>query len=170
VPDYTKQLDDIVRLLSRSGISPWRLAAFAALLGVIFGAVGRAVEQWIAGFSRRDRMRRVLYEGIAHNFSQVSIYAGQHANDHVQQDAFSKLAHAIDFNGEDYMKHNVDVFVRISEYRQLRDMYDLLHRVIDDGLADMNGNCQRLMWILGHYITDHYCPVITRTESIDWRN
>ncbi|MCX6622031.1 MAG: hypothetical protein NTY38_13375 [Acidobacteria bacterium] len=71
MPDCTKQLAEIVRLLNRPGISPWLLAVFSVFLGIVGGAVGRAIEPWVADISRRKKLRRVLYGGIANMFFQV---------------------------------------------------------------------------------------------------
>src|ERR1700719_1476476 len=109
MPDYSKQLDEMVRLLSRPGISPWLLAAFATLLGVVGGAAGRALEPWIAGFWRRAQMRRVLYGDIASMFFQVdtiTMFGERWANDRVRDDAFGRLSHDLDFEAEDYVSAN----------------------------------------------------------------
>jgi hypothetical protein len=146
VPDYTKQLEEIIRLLSRRGISPWVLAAFAALLGVVGGAVGRAIEPLIADISRRRRLRRVLYGDLAGMFFQVdtiTTFGERWANDHVRDDAFHRLSGDLDFQAEAYISANRDVFMQLRERQAANHVYRLLHRIIDDVPRNMETKLPR---------------------------
>jgi hypothetical protein len=157
VPDYTKQLDEIVRLLSRPNISPLLLAGAAALLGVIFGAIGRAIEQWIEGRRRRSRMRRVLYQDIAGMFFEVNVIntnGGGWAADRVRDDAFGRLVGDLDFEAEDHFKSNRDTFAQLKERPAVKHIYALFHRIKDEGPATMDRNCGTIPRTLGKYISD----------------
>jgi len=157
VPDYTKQLEEIIRLLSRRGISPWVLAAFAALLGVVGGAVGRAIEPLIADISRRRGLRRVLYGDLAGMFFQVdtiTTFGERWANDHVRDDAFHRLSGDLDFQAEAYISANRDVFMQLRERQAANHVYRLLHRIIDDVPRNMETNCRAVQWMIGKYLRD----------------
>ena len=58
--DYSKQLDEIVRLLGRPAVSQWILAAFSVFLGILGATLGRYVEPYLADIYLRKRLR-VLY-------------------------------------------------------------------------------------------------------------
>jgi hypothetical protein len=157
VPDYTKQLDEIVRLLSRPGLSPWILSAFSVFLGIIGGAIGRAIEPWVMDFSRRSKMRRVLYGDIAGMFFAVNVIntiGGGWAADRVRDDAFGRLAGDLDFEAEDHFKSNRDTFAQLKERPAVRHIYALFHRIIDEGPATMDRNCGTIPRTLGKYISD----------------
>jgi hypothetical protein len=161
MPDYTKQLDEIVRLLSQPSLSPWLLSAFSVLLGVIGGEICRAIEPLIKDGWRRHSMRQVLYDGIAHNFFQVdtiTMFGEAWADNGVRNEAFRQLTNSFDFDAEDHIKRNLDVFAQIAERREAKDMYDLVHRIVDQGPAVMDYNCRKLQWVLGHYIHEGELP------------
>src|ERR1700722_18610792 len=106
MPDYTNQLNEIVRLLSRPGVSPWLISAISVFLGVVAGAIGRAIEPWIADFSRLSRMRRVLYGDIASMFSHVATitkFGEPWADDNVRDASFTRLVKSLDFEAEGYL-------------------------------------------------------------------
>jgi len=155
MPDYTQQLDEIVRLLSRPGISPWLLAAFSVFLGIVGGAIGRGIEPWIADFSRRARMRAVLYGDIASMFFHVdtiTTFGEPWASDLVRDDAFNRLSSSLDFEAEKYLDANRDVFMQLKERLAAKHLYNTLHRVINEGPRNMVTNCRIVQWILGMYI------------------
>ena len=157
MPDYTKQLDEIVRILSRPGISPWLLSAFSVFVGIIGGAVGRAIEPWGIDFSRRFRMRRVLYRDITNLFFQVetiNTFGEPYADDGVRDDAFARLVNSLDFEAEDYIKTNRDVFMQLDEHLAVKHIFQMLHRIVNDGPAQMVNNCRQIPWMLGFYIHD----------------
>jgi hypothetical protein len=157
MPDYTNQLDEIVRLLSRPGISPWILAAFSVFLGIIGGAIGRAFEPWLADFPRRSRMRRVLYADMASMFFQVDVitmFGEPWANDNVRAEAFTRLVSSLDFEAEDHLKTNRDVFMQLDERPAAKHIYHLLHQTVSEGAAQMENNCRKVQWMLGWYVHD----------------
>ena len=157
MPDYTKQLDEIVRLLSRPGISPWILSAFSVFLGIVGGAIGRSIEPWVADFSRRSRLRRVLYGDIASMFSHVdtiTAFGEAWADDTVRDEAFRRLTSSLDFEAGEHLRTNRDVFMQLDERPAAKHIYGLLHRIVDEGSAQMADNCGKMQWMLGKYIRD----------------
>lgn len=157
MPDYTKQLDQIARLLSRPGISPWLLSAFAVFLGIAGGAIGRAIEPWIADFSRRARMRRLLYGDIASMFFHVdtiTTFGERWAADRVRDDAFKRLTSVLDFEADGHLNANRDVFTQLDERPAVKHIYHLFHRIVDEGPVNMDNNCGKVQWMLGKYIRD----------------
>ena len=157
MPDYTKELDEIVRLLSRPAISPWLLSAFSVCLGFIVGAIGQAIAPLLSDISRRSRMRRVLYGDIAHMFfhaDTITMFGERWANDGVRDDAFKGLVSSLDFEGEEHIKTNHDVFAQLVERPATKHIYNLFHQIVVDGPAEMARNCLKVQWMLGYYIQD----------------
>ena len=73
------------------------------------------------------------------------------------------------------------MFVQLPERPAARHIYNLLHRVINDGAPLMETNCRAAQWMLGKYIRDgslraerfrkylpksHAEPLITRVTQI----
>lgn len=157
MPDYTKQLDDIVGVLRRPGISPWLLSAFSVFLGIVGGALGRAIEPWIADFSRRGRIRRVLYGDIASMFfhvDSITTLGEPWADDGLRDEAFNRLSKSLDFEAEGYLNTNREVFMQLAERPAAKHIYSLLHRIVDEGSTNMDRNCRSVQWMLGKYLRD----------------
>jgi hypothetical protein len=143
--------------LSRPRVSPWLISAFSVVLGVVAGAAGRAIEPWIADFSRRSRMRRVLYGDLASMFSHIATittFGESWADDSVRDAAFAQLVKSLDFEAEGHLNTNRDVFMQLEERLAAKHIYKLLHRIGDEGAAKMADNCGRAEWMLGRYIRD----------------
>jgi hypothetical protein len=73
-----------------------------------------SVEQ-LVGLSR---IRRVLYGDIASMFFQVDVitmFGEPLANDSVRGEAFTRLTSSLDFEAEDHLKTNRDVFMQLDE-------------------------------------------------------
>src|ERR1017187_4851888 len=71
MPDYSKQLDDIVRALSRPGPPVWLVAIFSTALGVIGGLVGQFFAMLMADAIRRRNLRGHLYKDLTALCCQV---------------------------------------------------------------------------------------------------
>jgi hypothetical protein len=99
----------------------------------------------------------VLYGDIASMFFQVdtvTTFGEPYADDSVRDEAFMRLTRSLDFEAEEHLETNRDVFMELDERPATKHLYHLLHQIIDEGPAHMQRNCNRMQWRLGKYIRD----------------
>jgi hypothetical protein len=130
MPDYTAQLDQIVKALHRPGVSPWVLASFSVFLGVIGGAIGRAIEQPIHDIFRRHRMRRVLYVDMAENLMLLIDTFGDNWKDTEQE--WTTLRHYLSTDTDKYIAANQEVFTQLQERPHFTIIFEQFKLVIQE--------------------------------------
>jgi len=130
MPDYTVQLNDILKALNRPGVSPWLLASFSVFLGVIGGAIGRAIEQPIHDIFRRRRMRRVLYVDMAENLMLIADTFGDDWNDTEQ--GWNDFRRYLNSDTDKYITSNQEVFIQLRERPHFVIIFDQFKLIIQD--------------------------------------
>jgi hypothetical protein len=130
MPDYSKQLDEIVKALNRPATPQWQIALFSALLGLVVGVVGPS----LMDFRRRDQMRRVLYLDLIDMFWAVkNIMAVTDIPESDRQRwQREQLKKVLLFRGEKYCVDNLEIYRRLPERRVGEMLYPYFHQIVGD--------------------------------------
>jgi hypothetical protein len=134
MPDYTKQLEEIVRALSRPAIPAWLVAIISSILGFAAAVLLQFVQQWF----KRERVRRVLYQDLEDLFSNVEAIMESREIEESQRWAWQRdqLKTHVAFKGEKYLRANEDVYMELSERPVADTVYAYFHDALD-GLDSM---------------------------------
>jgi hypothetical protein len=120
MPEYAKQLDEIARVLAKPSLSPWLMTTFSVVIGVIAGAIGRALEQPLQDVIRRRRMRRVLYVDMAEN---LMLLAGHFLDANTpESENWHEFDRFLACRSEQYIAGNQEVYMLLSE----RPYFDII--------------------------------------------
>jgi hypothetical protein len=122
--DYTKQLDEIVRILSKPTAPAW----VTPLVSMIFGIAGALIGLWLNDFYKRFKLRRVLYRNL------VSLFQGL---DRIQ--TFSnpaEIKNEMKFDAQAFLKANQELYVSLAEHETAEFLYDAFRSVADDSITD----------------------------------
>lgn len=124
-PDYTKQLDQIVRLLGRRQTPQWVLVVVGWVLGVAASlAVG-----WFNRRLDRSKLQRMLYREMARNYWQLLLL-----NARIMKAPRNGLLTkenprgVLEFGAFEHAKAKRDVFESLGEVADIETMYELFHR------------------------------------------
>jgi len=134
--DYTKQLDEIVRILSKPTGPPWWVtsvstAAFSFLLGIGGAFIGIL----LADSYKRRKLRRVLYANLIELFQIVTsiLHVAVGDSEGERRDRQIKQIRAeLKFDGRNILKQNQDLYVTLEEHRPAEVLFDRFHEIIDD--------------------------------------
>lgn len=151
-PDYTKQLSDIARALTKPTLPTWLVALLSSIVGAISTLIVQRVARRLESFDDREKMRRVVYSEIIHLFFMAQSVAGM--NEPILPGALgiarAQLAADLRFHGEQYVQEHLDV--HISELPAIRHVFREFHRILEEPkrLADA---CRDAQWMVGFYLS-----------------
>lgn len=135
VPDYTKQLEEIVRALSRPSTPVWSVALISFALGLVSAVLLQIVRQGLDERLKRDKMGRVLYRDLADLFLRVesimSFDPGVSAQERSKWRKTELKTH-ISFKGERYLQAHEDTYVQLPERVFADNIYTYLHQALDN--------------------------------------
>jgi hypothetical protein len=147
MPDYTKQLDEIVRVLNRPGTSQWVIALFSALLGLIAGLIGQTLQTFLADVYRCFKMRRVLYIDLADMFLNVdSIITADIIADGLERSKWQEdqLRQHLLFRGEKYCLDTQEIYMQLSERPAAEILYQRFHLILNEEMHVNTGLALRM--------------------------
>ena len=139
MPDYTEQLEEIARALSRPSTPAWLVAVLSFVLGLSSGVLLHFVQQWLGERSKCKKIRRVLYLDLAELFLRVDsiMTFDPGGSDHERWKwRKAELKTHISFKGERYVQANEDTYVQLPERVFADNIYTYLHKALDN-LDDM---------------------------------
>ena len=154
VPDYSRQLDEIIKILNHPATPAWLIAAFSAVLGVVGGLVGQSLQLLATDAYRRYKMRRVLYLDLADMFLTVdSIMRFTELPDpdrwHWQED---QLRNSLLFRGEKYCLDNHEIYMQLPERLVGEALYSRFHRILDEEHS-MNVNTDLALRMFANFVS-----------------
>lgn len=134
MPDYSNQLQEIAKALSRPTTPVWLVAAFSALLGVLGGLAGQSLMMVVTDTYRRHKLRRVLYLDLADMFWAVdTIMAFAEMPDQNRwQWQEEQLRRMLVFRGEKYCRDNQEIYIQLPERLAAETLYQRFHDIVDD--------------------------------------
>jgi hypothetical protein len=125
--DYSQQLSEIAKALARPTLSPWVIALFSAMLGMVTGLLAQPIHYFLVDSYRRRVMRRIVYIELANMFLtidrdlRVVILSPSEQKGSILAD--------LCFDGERYCKNNIDVYLQLKEHTQLSYLYRMFHNI-----------------------------------------
>jgi hypothetical protein len=176
-PDYTLQLEEIVRALNRESIPTWLIAITSAFFGFLASVLGQIFQHWYGEHRARSKMRMIIYSEIGAMYSQlVDLQPDMVSEPPTQQDFdWRKLQfrirflnyqgekYAEKFEGEKYADDKRDVFIQLKERSTIISIYSAIRDVfgpeeeygflINSGLAiEIIEDCVRLNDLPGKFV------------------
>jgi hypothetical protein len=150
-PDYTRQLTDIARVLSKPVTPTWVIAIVSSAIGSAFTLVVQRLAKHMDAVDSREKMRRVVYSDLTHLFVVVQSFMG--LKDPVEPGAY-RLIHAqlsakLEFPGQKYLEDHLDV--HISELGAVRHLYREFHHIAEEP-NQLAVNCHNAQWMMGLYL------------------
>jgi len=142
-PDYTLQLQEIVKALNHHSTPTWVIAVISVFFGFLASLLGQVFQHWYSEYKSRSKMRTIIYSELGTMYSmlvylQPKVTSGQKKEDFRYET--EKLRHhfirgeeyAGRFEGEIYAEDHKEVFVQLRERLRITDLY----RVIRDACRD----------------------------------
>ncbi len=125
VPDYTRQLEQLIRVLGQKDAIPgWAVSLISTTFGVVLGSLGTfLVGMAKAKVERRDRaatLERSLYVELVHNYAALHVLYSQHGGRNDPAGLHSGLTSTLDFDRYEYARSHPDVMVDVPACNDLR--------------------------------------------------
>jgi hypothetical protein len=144
-PDYTAQLNEIVRALNRPVTPTWLVSLLSVFAGAVFTLIVQSLLLRINDWHKREKMRKIVYMELGRLYASVKfILTWNPKNAPPGTLPASKAAHLrqhLSFAGEKYIHDNQDVFVQLDEHSAIRTMYSLFHQVSETDETHLDLNC-----------------------------
>ena len=144
-PDYSRQLDQIVKALNRGVMPTWLVAVISVVLGSVLGPICHHI---FTEHVNKQRMRRVIYPDLADMYSKAHHFYPLKTNLDPTGDQDWRLARLksfLRFAGEKYAKDNRAVYLQLPEYPHLDCIYSALRSAVGDEVdfdkLDFDINC-----------------------------
>jgi hypothetical protein len=133
-PDYTKQLEEIARALSRPGTPEWLKLCIPFFVGSAVTLLVQFVQRRSEEHSKRERARRVLYIDLAELFLTVEGIMECREVEDPHRWAWQKkeLRTHVAFKREKYLRANEDAYVQLAEHAVADNVYTYFHKALDD--------------------------------------
>lgn len=138
-PDYTKQLDQIVKALNRPSLPTWIVAVLSVALGFVGSILVQLFQRYLAESRAKDRMRRVIYPDLAEMYWSAGIQLDQTGVEDASRR--SRLATSLRFQGEKYADDDRATFLTLREYAWLESCWGALHSALIDDDYGFDLNC-----------------------------
>jgi H+/Cl- antiporter ClcA len=74
-PDYTSQLEQIVKALNRPSIPTWLIAIVSAFLGFLASVLSQIFQHWYSEHKARSKMRMIIYSEIGAMYPSLSTFS-----------------------------------------------------------------------------------------------
>lgn len=144
-PDYTSQLQEIVKALNHDSTPTWVIAVISFFSGFLVSLLGQVFQHWYSEYKSRSKMRTIIYTELGTVYSMLgylqppTITSGQEKKKDFSYET-GKLrnqfirgeGYAGRFEGEIYAKDHNEVFVQLRE----RSRITALYRVIREACRD----------------------------------
>src|ERR1035438_6171119 len=129
MPDYTTQLQEIVKALSRPTTSPWLIVMASTALGFILGIISQHLGTRLADRHQLHKMRRLLYKDLAQMFLLVD---DEEDPASTRDWLYNEIKEHLNFRSEKYMIDNPDLNVHLDEHSAADALYSRFHRIVDE--------------------------------------
>lgn len=171
-PEYTSQLEEIVKALNHQSTPTWLIAIASGFLGFLASILGQIFQRWYGEYRDRSRMRKIIYSELGAIYSmlvylQPDMVSGRDKEDHkYEQDKFRNHflrhegeGHATKFDGEKYAEDHKDVFIQLGERRRIVDLYSVARGAfIDDEDYGFVLNSRLAIEIIEDYVRFDWLP------------
>jgi hypothetical protein len=130
-PDYTKQLDEIVRALKRPSTPIWLVALIGGAAGGGFAIAAELIRGRYDESRARTRMQSALYNDLADLFLRVdrirnlSSQLGEECTRNQFKDILQNL-------NTEHTNRNPDIYFQLSERRSADMLYTWFRKIIDE--------------------------------------
>lgn len=136
MPDYSKQLAEIVQALNRPSWPAWEVALFTSLLAFLFGLVGQFFLMLMTDRYRRRQLQAVLYRDLAALFFRVHMIMDMKPEQIPWDDKMAwikdQLKRGLLFRGEKECVDNQRLYTQLRERTDGETLYASFHRIIDE--------------------------------------
>lgn len=147
MPDYSKQLAQIIQALNRPSWPVWEVALFTSLLAFVFGLLGQFCLMLMTDRYRRHQLQAVLYRDLAALFFRVHMIMDMEPEQIPWDDKMAwikdQLKRGLLFRGEKEFIDNQRLYTQLPERTDGETLYARFHRIIDEletGPAAINMN------------------------------
>jgi hypothetical protein len=160
VPDYTSQLNEIVKALNRPSISPLLAPLIPAACGFIFALAIQWITRWSTERRQIGKLRRLVYQDLTELFFCVYRAMDQDEESILGEDRAAwrrEQLSQMSFKAEKACLDQADIFMQLEEHFVCERLYIGFHRVVkelDLGVGAMNINTERVMNLLSIYVGD----------------
>jgi len=152
--DYTPQLTAIATALQKPTpwwASPWILATFSTVLGLLGGFVGQAAVTRVTEARKFKRMRRMAYEDVTELFVALdTTLIGTAGN---ETDAGRRLRQdnvlaATSVLAPEYIRANQDIYTNLPERQSFTVIYSLYNRLLNSPPQDFDARLREVMQMI----------------------
>jgi hypothetical protein len=161
MPDYTLQLNEIVKALNRPSQPQWVVVVLSTLCGMVGSLLLQVAFRSFTEWLEREKLRRLIYQDLIELFYCVHRTLTAPDESIIQTDKASRrydeLRRGISFRVEKKCADQADRFMSLDEHFAYEQLYMQAHRLIDDlgqGVPAMYANGDRLKTLFGFYIND----------------
>ena len=161
-PDYSHQLEEIVKALNRPSTPTWLIAIISAVLGFLASVLSQVFQHAYTDYRARRKMRIIIYSELGGMYSNLVRFYERKSTQPEQQDLEWRKNQLkerfLKFEGEKYADENKDVFIQLKERSTISELYGAIREVfgpeeeygffINAGLAiEIIEDCVRLDYL-----------------------
>src|SRR5208282_2336066 len=135
-PDYTPQLQEIVKALNRPSASTptWLIAILSGLLGFLASTLSQVFQRWYGEHRERVKMRMIIYSELGAMYSHLVHFhdlSYTHASEEEDMEWRKKQLEErfLKFEGEKYAQENKAVFIHLRERSTISEIYSAIREV-----------------------------------------
>jgi hypothetical protein len=159
MPDYSKQLAEIVQALNRPSWPAWEVALFTSLLAFTFGLLGQFALMRMTDRYRRGQLRAHLYRDLAGLFFCVHRIMDVKPEQIPWEDKAGwikdQLKRQLLFRGEKECLDNQRLYMQLRERICSDELYARFHRIVDEleqGPGAVNINTRGALRTFASYV------------------
>jgi hypothetical protein len=133
-PDYSRQLEDIAKALSKPSTPPWLVTIITLVVGAALAVAGNLAFQWLNNRLKVYRMRRALYLDFVHLFYAVNGIMTDKNVPESDRDEWQRdlLKRHVRFDVEKHLRENYEVYFQLRERAQADLVYSFFHQVVEE--------------------------------------
>lgn len=133
-PDYSRQLGDIAKALTKASSPSWLAPLISVAVGAVLALAVQLFVKWVEMRRETSKIRHVLYHDIVRLFCAVdgiSSFEGlPEPNRHGWQRA--QLRMHLKFDVERYLQSKPDIYFRLPERSAADLLYTYFHQILDE--------------------------------------
>jgi len=133
-PDYSKQLEEIAKALSKSSTPSWLVTISTLLIGAVLALGGQLAFKWLENWWKVRRMRRDLYLDMVRLFYVVNSIMNPEGipEDHQYDWQREQLQRLLRFDVEDYLRDNSEMYFQLPERAAADLVYSYFHQIVEE--------------------------------------